>query len=170
MNEWVTAMIGTIVYNDFPILLEIMIPYSSNSNNNNINLVNFNNVNNTLNANLSDDANEESHKSYLAIGLKSPPSTSGNLAFARCLQQDKEYRTKLKPPPPPTRDFDLAFCLNEEKETLEPPPLPYGDFNIAFCLNKEDEALEESIWKKAPSFKNPFFLKESQLTQFYLKQ
>ena len=39
MNEWATGMIGTIVYNDFLIPLEIMFPYSSNSNNNNINLV-----------------------------------------------------------------------------------------------------------------------------------
>ena len=85
MNEWVTAMIGTIVYNDFPILLEIMIPYSSNSNNNNINLVNFNNVNNTLNANLSDDANEESRKSHSAVGLNSSPFTSSDFVFARCL-------------------------------------------------------------------------------------
>ena len=61
MNEWVTAMIGTIVYNDFSIPLEIMVPYSSNTNNSIINSINSNNTNNTPNNNLNDDANEELH-------------------------------------------------------------------------------------------------------------
>ena len=76
------------------------------------------------------------------------PSTLVDLAFARCLQKEEEYCAKLKPPPPPTGDYEMAFCLNEEEETLK-----------------------EIIWKNAPSFKNPEKKrKQSQLTQIFLKR
>ena len=73
--------------------------------------------------------------------------------------------------PSTSSDFELARVLHEaevKRLNLKPPPPPSGDFELAMDLYLEERALEESDWNIASSCNNPRKKrKQSLITSFF---
>ena len=125
MNEGINYVYRIKCYINFLIPREIMILNSLNTNVLIINSINSNNTNNTLNKNKNVGANWGIYKCHMVLGLK--------------------------PPSPPSREFEFACCLNRKEEVLFklkwPPPL-LVIMNLHVTFRKREKHLRKVIWTK----------------------